>query len=85
MKGTITNTNWSLWLCKKWRPEGRTTSAVLVINPIYAVSELEDSMEEFDNRVRYLNDKLKKLVKQLVEVGTLTEPKNFVVDKLMAP
>lgn len=56
-----------------------------MINPIYAVSELEDSMEEFDNRVRYLNDKLKKQVKQLVEVGNLTEPKHFVVDKLMAP
>ena len=61
--------------------EDRALSAVPVINPIHAFSELEDFMEAFDNRLEYLSDKLKKHVKQLVEEGILTEPENFVFGK----
>ena len=52
-------------------------SAVPVINPIPAASELEDFMESFDDGVEYLSNKLQKYVKQLAEEATLTEPENL--------
>ena len=52
-----------------------------MINLIHAASGLEDFIDAFDSEIEYLNDKLKKQVKQLLEEGILTEPENFVVEK----
>ena len=35
-------------------------TAIPVVNPVHATSELEDFMEAFDDGVNFLNEKLKK-------------------------
>ena len=57
------------------------TAAVLVLNPVYAASELENFMEAFDGGINFLNEKLKISAKQLGSERNLNEATTFIETK----